>query len=88
MGLGEIVAWLVFGGLAGWLASIVVGKNARMGIVANIVVGILGAFIGGLLLPNDADQFDFGSFVAVVLGAVLLLLVVNAVAGRKPTTRV
>lgn len=83
MGLVEILTWLVFGGLAGWLASLIVGKNAQMGIVANIAVGIVGAFIGGLLLPNDADTFDFGSFVAAVLGAVVLLLIVNAIAGRR-----
>lgn len=88
MDLWTVLAWLVFGGLAGWIASIVVGKNARMGIVANVIVGILGAVIAGLLLPHDADQFDLGSFVAAVLGAIVLLLVVNAVAGRKPTTRV
>lgn len=83
MGLGEILAWLVFGGLAGWIASMIVGKNAQMGVLANIAVGILGAFIGGLLLPSDGDQFDLGSFVAAVLGAVLLLVIVNLIAGRK-----
>lgn len=78
MGLGELVAWVIFGGLAGWIASIIVGKNSQMGIVANIVVGIIGALIGGWLLPNDADTFDLGSFVAAVIGAVLLLVVANA----------
>lgn len=85
MGLGEILAWLVFGGLAGWIASIIVGKDSQLSVVGNILVGIAGAFIGGLLLPNDADQFDIGSFIAAILGAVLLLLVVNAIArARKP----
>lgn len=79
MGLVEIVSWLVFGGLAGWIASMIVGKNSQMGVVANIVVGIIGAFIGGALLPNDGDQFDLGSFVAAVLGAIVLLVLVNLV---------
>ncbi len=77
MGFVEILAWLVFGGLAGWIASLLVGKNSQMGVVANIVVGIVGAFIGGALLPNDGDQFDLGSFVAAVIGAVILLVIVN-----------
>ena len=44
-----ILAWLVFGGLAGWIASMIMKKNGSMGILANIVVGIVGAFIGGLI---------------------------------------
>lgn len=86
MNFGEIAAWILFGGLAGWLASIVTGKDSQLGIPGNIIVGILGAFIGGLIFPNDGDQFDFGSFVAAVLGAIILLLVVNAFA--RPNRRV
>lgn len=77
MGVGELLAWIVFGGIAGWIASLIVGKNSQMGILANVVVGIVGAFIGGLLLPNDGDKFDLGSFVAAVIGAIILLVVVN-----------
>ena len=77
MGLVEFVLWLVFGGLAGWIASLIVGKNSQLGILGNIVVGVIGAFIGGALLPNDGDQFDLGSFVAAVIGAVILLVIVN-----------
>ena len=77
MGFFEFLTWLVFGGLAGWIASLLVGKDSQLGIVGNVVVGIIGAVIGGALLPNDGDQFDFGSFVAAVVGAVILLVVVN-----------
>lgn len=83
MGIGEIVMWIIFGGLAGWLASIIVGKNSQIGIVGNIVVGVIGAFIGGALLPNDGDTFDLGSFVAAVIGAIILLLIVNAFTRNK-----
>lgn len=79
MDLWLIVTWIVFGGLAGWLASLIVGKDSQLGLVGNVAVGIVGAFIGGLLFPNDADTFDFGSFVAAVIGAIILLLVVSAV---------
>lgn len=78
-----VVCWIVFGGLAGWIASLVVGKDSQLGMVGNVIVGIIGAFIGGLLFPNDADTFDFGSFLAAVLGAIILLLVVTAVTKNR-----
>lgn len=42
-----IIAWIFLGGIAGWISSMVVGSDASMGIMANIIVGIIGAFIGG-----------------------------------------
>lgn len=88
MSVGELLAWIVFGGIAGWIASLIVGKNSQMGILANVVVGILGAFIGGLLLPNDGNQFDLGSLVAAVIGAIILLVVVNLFTGKNKNNRV
>ncbi|MCC6298229.1 MAG: GlsB/YeaQ/YmgE family stress response membrane protein [Anaerolineales bacterium] len=71
------IAWLIFGALAGWLASILTGKNRRMGAVANIVVGILGAFIGagimntlGMAVPVG---FSVVGFLVAVGGAVVLI---------------
>lgn len=73
----DILLWLVFGGLAGWLASIIMGANAHMGIVANIVVGIVGAMIGGLIASMTGlgamSGFNITSFILAVLGAVILL---------------
>lgn len=77
MGVGELAIWVVFGGLAGWVASLLLGKDSQLGLLGNIVVGVIGAFIGGALFPNDADRFDLGSFVAAVIGAVILLVVVS-----------
>ncbi|MFN8404322.1 MAG: GlsB/YeaQ/YmgE family stress response membrane protein [Anaerolineales bacterium] len=48
----NFIAWLIFGALAGWLASILTGKNRRMGAAANIVAGILGAFIGAGIMST------------------------------------
>lgn len=87
MTLWLIVCWIVFGGLAGWLASVIVGKDGQLGLVGNVAVGIVGAFIGGLIFPHDADTFDFGSFVAAIIGAIILLLVVSALT-RNRTPRV
>ncbi len=81
-----IISWIIFGGLAGWVASIIMGRNERMGCLANIVVGIVGAFIGGFLMSllgrENVMQFNLGSFLVAVLGAVVLLAIVGAVTRR------
>ena len=46
----NFIVWIIFGALAGWIASIIMGKNAQMGAFANIFVGIVGAFIGGFIM--------------------------------------
>lgn len=77
-----IIAWLIFGALAGWVASIIAGTNERMGCFLNIIVGIAGAFIGGFLyslLTNTefVAHFDITSFIVAVAGAVILLLILT-----------
>lgn len=77
-----IIAWLIFGGLAGWIASIIMKTDAQQGLLLNIIVGIVGAFIGGFLfslLTGRPNQFDFniGSFLVAVIGAVVLLGLLN-----------
>ena len=83
-----ILAWIIFGALAGWVASMVVHTNAEQGALGNIVVGILGAVLGGWLagfLFNSpgVTGFNFSSFIIAVVGAVLLLIIKGAVTGRK-----
>ena len=83
-----IIAWLIFGGLAGWVASMIAGTNARQGCLLNIIVGIAGAFIGGFLysLLTGTDfvaRFDIASFIVAVIGAVLLLLIVTGFRRRN-----
>ncbi|MGE5721996.1 MAG: GlsB/YeaQ/YmgE family stress response membrane protein [Sphingomonadales bacterium] len=74
--------WLIVGGILGWLASIVMRTDAQQGCLLNVVVGILGAFIGGLLLRggtiNDSP-LTLHSFLVSLLGAVVLLAIVNLV---------
>lgn len=83
-----LLGWLVMGALAGWLASKVTGNDAKMGAGANIVVGIVGAFIGGFIANNllnigNIAAFNLQTFLIAFGGAVLLLVVVNAVSGRR-----
>ncbi len=85
MGLINIILWLLFGALIGWLASIVMRTNARQGAILNIVVGIVGALLGGWLFGlllgagNTINQgnFSLGSLLVSFLGAVILLGIVN-----------
>lgn len=76
-----ILSWIVLGGLAGWVASIIMKKNASMGIIANIVVGVVGAFIGGFVMSYfggwAVTGFNIKSFVVALVGAVILLAVLN-----------
>ncbi|MFL5803239.1 MAG: GlsB/YeaQ/YmgE family stress response membrane protein [Roseiflexaceae bacterium] len=83
-----IIAWLIFGALAGWVASMIAGTNQRMGCFLNIVVGIVGAFIGGFLYSlltgtEFVASFDITSFIIAVAGAVILLLIVTGFRRRS-----
>jgi uncharacterized membrane protein YeaQ/YmgE (transglycosylase-associated protein family) len=88
----NVVIWLVVGGLVGWVASLLMRTDARQGVVMNVVVGIVGAFLGGWILSplvgggtiNQADFSALGLLVSLG-GAVGLLAIVNLV--RKGTTR-
>jgi uncharacterized membrane protein YeaQ/YmgE (transglycosylase-associated protein family) len=80
------LVWIIFGALAGWIASIVMGKNKKMGAIANIVVGIVGAFIGGWIMSFFGAQgvtgFNLPSLLVAIGGAVVLLFVVGLVMRR------
>jgi uncharacterized membrane protein YeaQ/YmgE (transglycosylase-associated protein family) len=79
---GAIVTWIVIGALAGWIASIITGTNERVNGVMNVVVGIIGAFIGGLVLQmlgaSSPSGFNLASLLTAILGAVILLSLVKA----------
>lgn len=81
----DIIAWIVVGGLAGWIASKIMNTDAQMGVPANVIVGIVGAFIGGLLMRlltgSTTDTFSIGGFIVAIIGAVILLALVKALQG-------
>jgi uncharacterized membrane protein YeaQ/YmgE (transglycosylase-associated protein family) len=84
-----IIAWLIFGGLAGWIASMLAGTNERQGCLLNIVVGIVGALVGGFVMSLIRGgepwefSFDLPSFLVAVLGAVILLGAARLITGRR-----
>ncbi len=76
-----LLSWIVMGGIAGWLASILTGSNNKMGIFGNIVVGILGAFIGGFIFNflggAGVTGFNLWSLLVSFVGAVVLLAIIK-----------
>lgn len=87
----NILAWIIVGGIAGWLAGLVV-QGTGLGVIGDIIVGILGALIGGflitLLLPGTFafTGFNIGSLIIAFIGAVILLLILKVIGvGRHRT---
>lgn len=76
----DVIIFLVIGALAGWLAGVIM-KGGGFGLIGNIVVGVVGAFLGGWLLPKLGVSIsgDFGGFITAVIGAVILLFIVRLI---------
>ena len=74
-----IIVWLIVGGVVGWLASIVMRTDAQQGILLNIVVGIVGAFLAGLIVGGGSinEGITLTSFLVSLVGAIVLLAIVN-----------
>ncbi|HVM38181.1 MAG TPA: GlsB/YeaQ/YmgE family stress response membrane protein [Sphingomicrobium sp.] len=82
------IIWLIIGGLVGWLASLIMRTDAQQGIILNIVVGIVGAVIAGLIFGaniNDSNPLNITNILYSLIGAVILLAIVNLV--RRGTVR-
>jgi uncharacterized membrane protein YeaQ/YmgE (transglycosylase-associated protein family) len=83
-----ILSWIIFGALAGWVASMIAGDNARQGWLGNIIVGIIGAFLGGIIFGflfgggEFTMGWNIGSFIAAVIGAIILLFILRMFQGR------
>ena len=87
----NIIIWLIVGGLIGWLASLVMRTDAQQGIVLNVVVGIVGALLGGFLLSPligsgtiNQNNFSLPALVVSFGGAVILLFIVNMFRRGRP----
>ena len=80
----NFIVWLIIGGLIGWVASIVMKTNGHQGLFLNIIVGIVGAFLGGWLISPlvgvgtiNQDNFSLPALLVSFVGAVILLAIVN-----------
>ena len=84
----NFIGWLILGALAGWIASLIMGTNRQQGCLIDIIVGIIGAFLGGFIF----DRLDFGpqatglnlpSLLVAVIGAVVLLFIIKLIQRRR-----
>jgi uncharacterized membrane protein YeaQ/YmgE (transglycosylase-associated protein family) len=86
-----IIAWIVLGLIAGWIAGMIM-RGSGYGILGDIVLGILGALIGGFIASTifgvGVGGFDPVSLIIAVLGAIVLIAISRAVSGRRVDTRV
>lgn len=77
----DIIMWIVFGGLAGWIASMLTRTDENQGIIGNVVIGIIGAVVGGWIVSalggQDPSGFSIYSLIVAIIGAVVLLAIVN-----------
>ena len=77
-----IIIWIIFGGIVGWVASLIMKSDAEQGVLLNIIVGVVGAVIGGWIMSvlgqSGVNGFDLYSFVVALLGACVLIAVVRA----------
>ena len=87
MDVWGIISWIVVGGLAGWVASIMTKTNASQGLLGNIVAGVVGGLVGGfvfgLLGGSGFTGFNLWSFLVALVGAIIVLAIWKAVTGRK-----
>ena len=88
----NFIIWLIVGGLIGWLASIVMKTNGQQGMFLNVVVGIVGAMLGGWVISPlvgvgtiNQDNFSMSALLVSFVGAVILLAIVNFIS--RPSTR-
>jgi uncharacterized membrane protein YeaQ/YmgE (transglycosylase-associated protein family) len=82
----NFIVWLIVGGLIGWVASKIMRTDAQQGIFLNIIVGIVGAFLGGFLIAPmlgsgtiNQNDFSVAGLVVSLIGAVILLAIVNLI---------
>ena len=82
-----IISWIILGALAGWIASKIMNTDEEQGAIANIVVGIIGAFIGGLIFQafggSEVNGFNLYSIIVAIVGAVVLLFIYKALTGGR-----
>ena len=87
----SIIGWIVLGAIAGWIAGLLVKGDEGMGVIGHIVLGIVGALIGGFvvtLVTNEDPMdgvLDISSLITAIVGAVVVVLVVNMLQGRTRT---
>ena len=77
-----ILLWIIFGGIVGWIASLIMGTDSQQGIIMNVIVGVIGAMIGGWVMSSFGETaitgFNLYSFLVALLGSVILITIIGA----------
>jgi uncharacterized membrane protein YeaQ/YmgE (transglycosylase-associated protein family) len=86
-----VILWIVIGALAGWIGSKIMGTDARQGALANILIGIVGAVIGGFVAralfgDDPGNNGFFASFLVALAGSCLLIALLKGIGGRRRLT--
>lgn len=83
--MDRLLVWVVFGALAGWVGSLIMGTDGNQGLIIDIVVGIIGASLGGYIMDyfgkGGVSGFNLYSFMVAVIGAVVLLALLKLIRG-------
>ena len=83
----SFIGWIVLGGIAGWLASIVMKREGQMGLIANVISGVVGASVGGWVFSQfggtGVTGFNLPSMLVAFVGAVIILGVLYLIQGRR-----
>ncbi len=86
----SILLWIIFGALVGWIASLIMNTDAEQGALSNIIIGIIGAFIGGALSNwlggPGVTGFNVGSILVAILGAIVLIFFIRMLSGSRGST--
>jgi len=87
----NFIIWLVVGGIIGWIASLIMKTDGQQGILLNVIVGIIGSFIGGWLIAPllgsgtaNSGDFSITGLIASLIGALILLAIVNLFRRGRP----
>ncbi len=86
MSIWDIIIWLIVGLVAGWIASMIMGRGGY-GIVGDIVVGLVGSFIGGILASlifgSAPNTVSWSGLIVAIIGAIILIAIVRALTGNR-----
>ena len=78
-----VISWILFGGLIGWVASLIMGTEGQQGLILNVIVGIVGAVLGGWIVSffggTGVTGFNVNSFAVALLGAIVLIIIVKLI---------
>ena len=81
-----IIGWIILGGLAGWIASMIAGTNAHQGFLGNIIVGVIGGLVGGFIMNflgvNGITGFNLYSLFVALVGSIIFLWIWGMITGR------